>query len=358
MTRDHGGNVSEVSRIYGVNKEKLIDFSASINPLGYPPGLKEEMIQGFESILHYPDIDSFDFVSALSEYHAMRNENILVGNGSTEFFYLIPQIMKPKKALIVTPAFSEYEKGLSSVGAKVSYFQTLEKNDFALDPYALYNKLQEGFDVLYVCNPANPTGALINNYDLEKIINFSHLYDTTIIIDEAFIDFIEEGSIKKSISLYPGLIVLRSMTKFFGIPGLRLGYIMADQTCLREIKKHQIPWTVNSLAQRIGAKILKNDEYILKTRQYVAAERKALTAELKTIEVLKVFPSSGNFLLIRLEDSLGLNGPQLKDSLIKENILIRDCSTFYGLSDRFFRVAIKKHEENMLLVEILKRTLS
>ena len=354
IKNDHGGNVSEVSRIYGIDEDKIIDFSANINPLGYPPGLRDAVIREFDSVLNYPDIDSFDLISGLSKYHGIGKDSILVGNGSTEFMYWIPMVFKPKKALIVTPAFSEYEKGLAISGTKVSYFQADEENDFTVDIDRLCKCLREGFDIVYFCNPANPTGILTPKNDLCKVIACADEIGALAVIDEAFIDFVEEESVKKEIFRFLNLIVLRSMTKFFGIPGLRVGYIMTSAPCIKKISEYKPPWTVNSLVQKAVVSALVNKDYIMETRRYISSERKFLKNVLNEIPGLSAFGSAANFFLVFMDNGIGLNSTGLRDRLAQEGILIRDCSNFQGLGDRYFRVAVKRHEQNMLLIEKLK----
>ncbi|MBU4345394.1 MAG: threonine-phosphate decarboxylase CobD [Proteobacteria bacterium] len=354
MKRDHGGNIGEISRRYGIDEDRIIDFSASINPLGYPPGLRNAIIKDFDSVLNYPDIDSFDLVSGLSEYHGIDEDFILVGNGSTEFIYWLPLVFKPQKALIVTPAFSEYEKGLKMVGTKVSYFRTDEKEGFSLDIACLCKRLREGFDIVYFCNPANPTGILISKDELCRIIACADRTGALAVIDEAFIDFVEEESVKKEILRFSNLIVLRSMTKFFGIPGLRLGYILAVPSCIAKIRENKPLWTVNSLVQGAAVKALFDKDYIRETRQYISAEKEFLKNALNEIHGLCAFESAANYLLVFMDSRIGLNSTELRNRLIPEGILIRDCSTFHGMGDRYFRVAVKKHEQNMILVEKLK----
>ena len=354
IKRDHGGNVSELSRISGIDEDKIIDFSANINPLGYPPGLRDAAIEKFDSILNYPDCGSFELVSGLSEYHGIGPDSILVGNGSTEFIYLIPSIWRPPKALIVTPAFSEYEKGLGMVGTRVSYFQADKKNKFVIDISLLCKRLEEGFDIVYLCNPANPTGVLTPKDDLCRVIACANETGALAIIDEAFIDFVEENSVKKEIFRFPNLIVLRSMTKFFGIPGLRVGYIMASPSCIKQIMENKPPWTVNSLAQRAAVSALTDRNYIRKTREYISAVREVFKNSLNEIPGLHAFESAANFLLVFMDSQVGLNSTELRDRLALEGILIRDCSNFQGLGARYFRVAVKQHEKNMTFIEKLK----
>ncbi len=356
IKREHGGNISEISRRYGIDEDKIIDFSANINPLGYPPGLKETIIKEFDSVLNYPDIDSVELVSRLSQYHDIGGEHIIVGNGSTEFMYSIPLTFKPQKALIVTPAFSEYKKGLKMAGAKVSYFQTDEKEAFSINIARFCKRLREGFDIVYFCNPANPTGVLTSKDELCRVIACAGKTGALAVIDEAFIDFVEEDSVKKEILRFPNLIVLRSMTKFFGIPGLRIGYAIAALSCAAKMKGNKIPWTVNVLAQQAALKALMDGDYIRKTRQYISTEKKFLRNALNEIPGLNALKSTANFLLVSIDSRAGINSTELKGRLAREGILIRDCSTFQGMGDRYFRIAVKKHKQNMIFIEKLKIT--
>ena len=354
IKRDHGGNVGEISRIHGIDEDKIVDFSANINPLGYPPGLRDAVVKEFDSVLNYPDIDSFDLISGLSKYHGIDQNSILVGNGSTEFMYWIPVVFKPKNALIVTPAFSEYEKGLRMARTKVSYFQAGNKTDFSVDIDSLCKCLREGFDIVYFCNPANPTGILTPKNDLCRVVACADEIGALAVIDEAFIDFVEEESVKEEIFRFPNLIVLRSMTKFFGIPGLRVGYVMASAPCIKKIREYKPPWTVNSLAQKAAVSALVDGDYIRETRQYISSERKFLKNALNEIPGLSAFESAANFFLVFMGNGVDLNSTGLRDRLVKEGILIRDCSNFQGMGDRYFRVAVRRHEQNMLLIEKLK----
>ncbi|MBW2568352.1 MAG: threonine-phosphate decarboxylase [Deltaproteobacteria bacterium] len=355
IKRDHGGNVGEISRRYGIDEDKIIDFSANINPLGYPPWLKETIIKEFDSVLNYPDIDSFGLVSGLSKYHDVDKSFIIVGNGSTEFIYSIPLAFKPQKALIVTPAFSEYEKGLRMAGAEVSYFQADEKSDFSVDIDCFCKRLKEGFDIVYLCNPSNPTGVLTPKNELRRVIACAEDTGTLAVIDEAFIDFVEEESVKKEILKFSNLIVLRSMTKFFGIPGLRIGYVIAAPSCAAKLKENRIPWTVNSLAQKTALKALIDGDYIKATRRYISTEREFLRTALNEIFGMNALEGAANFLLVRINSMEGMNSTELRDRLASEGLLIRDCSTFQGMGNRFFRVAVKKHKQNMVLIERLHK---
>ncbi|MBN2569244.1 MAG: threonine-phosphate decarboxylase [Deltaproteobacteria bacterium] len=357
MKENHGGNVKNISRIYGISKEKIIDFSASINPLGCPPGLREAIIEDFDSVLHYPDCDSFDLVEGLSEYHDIGHECILAGNGSTEFIYWIPMIFRPRRALIVSPAFSEYERALAVMGTDVSYFRADEKNSFSVDIDDLCKCVADDFDIIYFCNPANPTGVLTPREELRRVAQSAGETGALLVVDEAFIDFVEEESFKREIHRSSHVIILRSMTKFFAIPGLRLGYIMASPSVIAKIEEHRLPWTVNSLLQGAAVKTLFDTDYIRETRKYIMIEREYLKDALNLIPGLRVFKSSANYLLVSIDGQMGLNAPELRKRLIPEGIVIRDCSNFQDMGDLYFRVAVKTHEQNRVLVESLRHNM-
>jgi len=268
--------------------------------------------------------------------------------------YLIPMVFKPKKALIVSPAFSEYEKGLHMVGTDVSYFQTVREQGFALDVMGLCDRLRESFDAVYLCNPANPTGILTSKDDVRRIIDVAEQTKAMVIIDEAFIDFVENESVKAEIDRYASLIIMRSMTKFFGIPGLRIGYLLAAPSCIETIRRSKTPWTVNALVQRAVAKVLDDREYIDTTRRLVQSERDYLKTALRNISGLTVFDGAANFLFVYMEDRCAMRSTTLRDHLVQDGILIRDCSNFHGLNDRYFRVAVKRCDQNEILIKKLR----
>jgi threonine-phosphate decarboxylase len=351
---DHGGNVREISRIYGIDENRLFDFSASINPLGYPQGIKDRTMGAFDTILHYPDTEAYDLITRLADYHGMDRECFIAGSGSTEFIYWIPFIFKPKRALVVTPAFSEYEKGLRLAGSQVMYFQADEERDFVIDMDNLYTRLTDGFDILYFCNPANPTGVLTPKEELFHLIARAERLGTIVIIDEAFIDFVEEASLKVAAMQFPHCFILRSMTKFFGIPGLRVGYAIAGSAVIERLKRDKPPWMINTLAQICACEVLSDSAFIQETRRYVETERGFLHNAINGIPGLKVFPGAANYLLVRIDFRMGLSSRDLRERLLREGILIRDCSNFQRIGNYYFRVAVRKHGENQLLIDKLK----
>ncbi len=349
--------MEELARDTGIGKGSIIDFSANINPLGYPYGIKGKIMESFDSVLNYPDIDSHELVRSLASYHGLAPENILIGNGSTEFIYWLPLLLRPKRALIVTPAFSEYEKGLRLAGTEISFFETRRDEDFRIDTTLLARRLGDRLDTLYLGNPANPSGVLTDRKAVLDIIAMTEKERIMAVIDEAFIDFTEDISVKNIAANSGNVVVMRSMTKFFGIPGLRLGYIIANKSIIEQIRRDKPPWTVNALTQSAAGEALRDVNFIEKSRAYVETERAFLQKRLSAIEGLTVTQGAANYLLVHMSDTLPFNAPTLRTQLLDSGIAIRDCSNYRGLDKYYFRVAVKKREENLILIDKLRHLL-
>lgn len=353
MKYGHGGNIRKTAEIHDIDESAIVDFSANINPLGMSPMAKEAIFKALGTIVNYPDPEAGRLIQALSEYHKISRENILCGNGATELIYLIPRVFKPKSALIVAPAFSEYERALNSSGCKVEHFVLSQDNYFKAGVEELLAAMEKGYDSFWIGNPANPTGQLITKNDLLKIAERAEKLGITLIVDEAFIDFCEEESMKKEVSNFPNLIVLRSMTKFFSLAGLRAGYLFASKNIMSSLLTHKEPWTLNSLAEAAATASLNDHSYIKETKELIKMERKLLMQELEKISFLHVYNSDANYLLLKLGKNH--SSDQLQDKLLKERrILIRNCSNYIGLSNHFIRVAVKRRNDNKLLTDALK----
>ncbi|MFH1859570.1 MAG: threonine-phosphate decarboxylase CobD [bacterium] len=340
----HGGNVEEIKRKY---KTEVIDFSANINPLR-SSALKAGFSQGYEGIFHYPDPQAKDLTGEIAKYWGVNEGNILVGNGSTELIYLLVHTLMPKRVLIPAPAFSEFERAAESVKAEVRFLALKEENGWTLELPIL-----ESADILFISNPNNPTGnLLLNNQNLEG------LHSKLTVVDEAFMDFVPEEKkytfIRKAIE-DKGVAVLRSFTKFFSLAGLRVGYLIAHQDLIGRLKAAQPPWSVNAIAQSLAGIILNDRDYIEETRKFIEKEREFLFNELAKIPGLKPYPSVANFLLIKITnkeiDSRILTERLIQAGLPGKGILIRDCGNFRGLNNKFIRVAILSHDENMKLCQ-------
>ena len=352
MNKTHGGNIWKIAKENGLQPEDIIDFSASINPLGLSPKAGKAIKDTVPLLRHYPEPGADTLRAELAFYHNLPEENIIVGNGSTEFIYLIPRVFKPKKALIVEPAFSEYRNSLKSSGCGIEDFLTSEDEDFAPDIERLCSAMGKGCNLVYLGNPANPTGVLLSRKDILKIAAECLGYGAMLIVDEAFVDFVEEKSVKNDAILFDNLIVLRSMTKFFGMAGLRLGYMVAHKEIIKRFKDVVPPWSVNTLAIVAGIESLKDAEYIKKTREWLQYERPFLAQGMNAIPLLKPYPSRANYMLVKiLMDDI--TAKDMQKRLLKSSIFIRDCNSFTGFCNNFFRVAVKRRDENILLLDAI-----
>jgi threonine-phosphate decarboxylase len=372
----HGGDIWKASAEAGVAPETLIDFSSSINPLGPPPGARAAIRGAFRDISAYPEPSQASLREAIADRHGLRVSEVLPANGSTELIYLIPRVLSPRRALIVEPAFSEYARPLACSGASVEALTLREEDGFALDIDRLARRLRGGFDVVYLANPANPTGAVTPKEVVLEAARAAASSGAVLVVDEAFADFSEGSSIKDEATGFKNVIVLRSMTKFYSLAGLRLGFMVANRSMVERFSRLAPPWTVNTPAARAGVEALRDTAFASRTRAWLERERGFLARALGSIQGLKPYPSAANFLMVRIEKGgasrpvdasgghevrtrvAGLTAGALRRALLREGILIRDLSAFKGLGRRYFRVAVKGRQANRLLVDALRRALS
>jgi threonine-phosphate decarboxylase len=349
---EHGGDVYGIARALGLKVAEVVDFSASINPLGYPPGLATALEAALGEVVHYPDRTCAVLRTELAQFHGLNPDQVLVGNGSTELIYLAVRALGVSRGLIVAPAFSEYEKALRAAGADVAWHLTAEPQAFTLsgpiDP--------QGADLVFVANPASPSGALLSPDTLEQVVAGLTYAGAYVLVDEAFVDFVEEASLKACLDRYPRLLILRSFTKFFGIPGIRLGYLLGAAAVAARLAAVQEPWSVSTLAQAAGRACLMDMAFMAQTREVVRRERQRFSENLAAVPGLKPFPGAANYLLVKLT-APGWTAARLRARLLRRGLVIRDASNFVGLDERFFRVAVRRREENEHLVAALAEVL-
>ncbi|MBU1208927.1 MAG: threonine-phosphate decarboxylase CobD [Proteobacteria bacterium] len=359
MNTTHGGNIYEIAERFGLKPSAMIDFSASINPLGLSKKAERKLKQGLAAVLHYPDPQCSELRRTLAQFHGLAEEQILVGAGSTEFIYALPRVLSIKHPLIVTPAFSEYENALeisaAKTGVNIHYLETKEEDGFELSVESLLFSLTQGYDALYLGNPNNPTGILTEKGELRRILAQAEREKVWFILDEAFIDFVEEESLKKETVSSSRLIILRSLTKFFALPGLRIGYLISNPETLRHFSLNKEPWTVNALGQIAATVSLQDNKYISRTKKFIALERDRLTQGLRAIPGFIPYPGTANYLLVQLHPTLNLNAVELREKLIPHGILIRDCSSFHHIGPYFFRIAVRSRKENNTLLKALRQ---
>lgn len=347
----HGGNVYEVQRNTGVDHRKVIDFSANINPLGFPQGLTEAIVGGLTDLVHYPDPDYNDLSESIAAAKNIPARWVYPGNGAIELIYMIMEYLKPSRAHVIAPGFVEYERSLRRYGAEVDWICLKEEEDFRLTEGTIAPALGNPGEPIVLCTPNNPTGALIEPELLVKIMKRAHEANQPLIIDEAFMDFVDPKVAMECIPCaekYPNLFVLRSMTKCYAVPGLRLGYLVTSSEGFSEwVQEYRIPWMVNHLASLAGQAALNDTKHIESTRRYISEQRERLIQGLCRIEGIKVYPAEANFVCIRL---LGAK-LDLKAELLKRGILIRSCANYIGMDPSFYRIAVRKEEDCIALLE-------
>ncbi len=321
----------------------------------FDPGLEKAILKNMDMIQNYPDPDYIELKSLIAEYAKTSVENIIAGNGGTELIFLFSRAMKYGKALIAAPTFMEYSIALSQAGTKIDYYKLDPDSGFNIDISGIKQELKKRYDLLVICNPNNPTGSFLNYEGLDELLASAAEYNTDVFVDESFIEFVNPDYIQKTESFYKkhrNVFILRSLTKFFAIPGLRLGYAVSyNKEILQNMKKHKEPWTINQFAE-IAAKVLLNDKsYILKTIECINTEKKFLYDELDAYTWLFPYRPNANFLLVKLLSDMTAH--QLKEKLIEHSVLIRDASNFKFLNNKYFRIAVKTRKHNKLLLKLL-----
>ena len=351
----HGGNVYEISKRFGYNVDDLIDLSASINPLGPPEGLKEEIVQRFSFIKYYPDIRSDELISTLSEFHGIPKENIAVGNGSTELLYWLPYAMGWNRVALVLPTFSEYFRVLKNKRTIVRKLICSWETSFQPSVEQLDALIHASTpDALFLTHPGSPAGTPLTEDVIQFIVDSSKEANFYWVIDEVFIDFVEELSLKHYVNQSDRIIILRSLTKFYSLPGLRIGYIFAPKSVIESLTSFLPPWSVNTFAQFAGVFCLKNRDFIKETVSFFNEERNRVIERLNKISNIGVLPSVANYVLIRISEKIPINAYKLCEELISQHkILIRNCANFDGLNDKYVRVAISTKNINDLWMNAL-----
>lgn len=335
----HGGDIYD--------REILYDFSANTNPFGTPEAVKSAMREALSQVHHYPDPYCRKLVEAISDYEAVPREYILCGNGAAELIYAYCDALRPKLALELGPTFSEYSLGLSRVGAVVRQYLLKKEQNFCLGEDFLDVIRQTRPDVIFLCNPNNPTGRLIAPELLTRILELCRELGCRLFLDECFLDLTDDGvSMKSVLGEYRELFVLKAFTKSYGMAGVRLGYCLcADAVLLTQMSRAAQPWNVSMLAQSAGVAALREREFLQNTRDTIRSERRWLKEELEKLGFW-VCPSGANFLLF-----LGAEG--LCPPLRQRGIALRNCDNYHGLGPGWYRCAVRLRSENQALIRAL-----
>ena len=336
-----------------MNAGEITDFSASINPLGPPSAARKAFIRSYNKVSHYPDPYGERLRRALAKRHGLRSAEVLVGNGSTQLIYLLCAALRPRTALIVGPAFSEYGNALTLGGAKIRVISLTVDNGFQFSTEKLMAAWKKDCDILFLATPNSVTGQLIPKAEIEHIARLASIRKSFIVVDEAFMDFVEDHSVKMLARRNPFLIVLRSLTKYYTLPGLRLGYLVGEPGRIAQLANYQQPWSVNSAATSVALACLKDGEFAAKTEQWLAPERTFLLQGLTKLDGLHPFSSRTNFLLVKIDKQCG-EALELRSFLLHKKILIRACNSFAGLGGDYFRVAVRRRKDNCRLLAALR----
>lgn len=342
---EHGG-------YFGNKTDKIADFSVNINPLGVPSKLLEELTKELPNLIRYPEIDGKTAKETLSKHLNKEASQIILGNGATELIYLVARAIKANKVLIIQPTFTEYERAFKVTGSNIYHFCTYEKDRFYVDMLELLEAIESlNPQIVVLCNPNNPTGVFYEPNQLKPLLDTIRKRNSYLFVDESFIDFTEKISLDSYVEDYP-IFILRSMTKTYGIPGLRLGYGIGSKELISKLSEIKEPWTINSLALKAVDILLNDKDYFNSTKTCCSKEKNFLLSKLSLIKNIKAFPSEGNFVLCKLQN---YTGKELKEALLKDNIYIRTCTDFKGLNDEFIRLAVRSREENEKLIDSLTK---
>lgn len=349
MIHGHGGNIYEIAKALGCSPWEILDMSSNVSPLGMPQGLKVALEKRWGEITSLPEVDSKSLRVSFAASMGLQANQVLAGNGTTEFIYAIPPALKVKQVLIVGPTYSDYADACRAFGIEPIFCPAREENEFEPIIDEIQSKLA-GVDIAFICNPNNPTGRLIPGKHLKSML--SAYPKVCFVIDESYLPFVPDWEAESLIgAAADNVVVLHSFSKIFGIPGLRLGFLAASPEIIKAFEPFKRPWNVNRPAQAAGSFLTSQKSFVKETADFVQKERSAFLGYLKGVDTLRPFPSSVHFILFKLNG--GLNASELCSRMAEHKILIRDCSNFYSLSNRFFRIALKTSEANKACARIL-----
>ncbi|MEG1560599.1 MAG: threonine-phosphate decarboxylase [Clostridia bacterium] len=336
---EHGGDTYSCISVH-------LDFSVNINPFGLPIEVREAIISHISEYQSYPDPSSRELCKKIAMREGLDPEDILCGNGADDLIYRLCLSQKPKRTLLIAPTFSEYEKAALLSGSEIKYHRLHEKNDFALTE-KITEDIAENIDMVFLCNPNNPTGKMVEPELIERILARCMAVGSILVIDECFLSFTDYGiSSKALLNDYKNLVILDAFTKRYAMAGLRLGYIITKNRLLRDqVREFGQCWSVSAVAQEAGIAALNCIDYQERARCLIKKERRYLSESLAGLG-FRVFLSSANYILFRCQHPL-------VEPLLKKRILIRSCANYEGLDESFYRVCVKKHEENEELIKAL-----
>lgn len=358
----HGSDLEKIEEIYHIKKENIISFSANVNPLGLSPKLCESLKDHLDVITAYPDREYTKLRKTIGAYCHTDFENIIVGNGSTELISAVIGQKGFKNACLISPTYSEYEREITLAGGTCFYYRLKAENDFRLYTEELFSILTEKeINLLVLCNPNNPTSTALKSDTLFMILDFCKKNDIFVMIDETYIEFTREYDSTTAVPYlcrFDNFIILRGISKFFAAPGLRLGYgLTGNKTLIEKINETKNPWTINSLAEYAGRILFTDEAYIRQTKELIFSERKRVCDILRSIPGLKIYEPAANFVLVKIEKE-SKDADLLFDTAIRRSLMIRNCATFQGLDNHFFRFCFMNPSDNDKLLTCIREVMN
>ncbi len=345
-----GANIYRASRQYGIDARKFIDFSSNVNPLGPSPAARRAAKRSLGLIDRYPDPEMSGLRKAIARFFGIKAEHVLCGHGSTGLVHLVPRVFRPRRVLVPVPSFSEYAAAAAGAGSEVVHLTLSERDGFRVDPVEMAFACKD-VDLAFLCNPNNPTGQLIPKTEMLEIMQYARQNNLRLVLDEAFMDYLNDESVVKDAVQASGIICIRSFAKFFGLPGLRIGYAVSDEATIASLRGGQEPWSVNIPAEHAAVAALGDWGHIKRTYRLVEKERDRLLAELRLLPGVETLPSAANFVLVKF--SAG-DADSIRDKLGRRGLLVQDCSCFPGLDSRYIRITVRTRRENIRLIKTLR----
>lgn len=338
----HGGDI--------YRHPNVVDFSSNCNPFGTPKRVQDAICRAAGQIGHYPDVQCSRLRKALAEKLNIPKSWIFFGNGAAEVIFAAVQALHPKQAVLPAPTFAEYAQALETVGCKIQYVKTAEADGFAISQN-IADTLTEETDMLFLCNPNNPTGTRMKKETVQTILERASETGTTVMLDECFMDFVPDpkrDSMLPFLDAYPHVILLKAFTKLYAMAGVRLGYgISSHATMIEKLERSVQPWNISSLAQEAGIAALQEDFFVEKSLDALRREHAFLMDALKQMGVT-VYASEANYIFFRGPEDLG-------KQLLEEGFLVRDCSNYPGLAKGYYRIAVRLRPENEALMQAMKK---
>ena len=374
MSKIHGGNIFQFAHEQRIEPYEVVDFSANINPLGPSQRGLDALNAQLRYISHYPDATNDDVLNAIADTYGMDKHQIIVGNGAAELLYAICRLPGYTGAFVPAPGFSEYKEALeaSKIPVRDIFYRPREDDNglpyfevpyLALETFAAELKGQDGRIIVFLGNPNNPDGTLLDKDHIRTVASMLKDANSLLVIDESFIDFVgndplqdNEHSIRSLVNEFDNIIVVHSFTKFYAVPGLRIGAAFTNETLITQLQQYIPSWSVNTLAQAYTKAALNDVDYIKRTKQELNEERAFMYNALDAIEGITVYPPSANFILFQVNQE-GITANYINEELKKYNMIVRNCDSYVGLTNHWVRIAIKDHDTNIKLVDKLTNIL-